>query len=245
MKDIEKFEKLVDDIEKYMPTAEYIKEQANIDVVSVKKYFPKAYRAKKTVITGVYIIFTESKEKYIGSSKNILREIDIFMRNSTIKNILVVYIYETGHIDTKKLELWLEYKLKNINYHDKELTEHAVPKKIEDATKNINIRDIIPKNIDITRCIDNIRIRDTRNISHSPGTYILQFTDGECYVGSCRNLYSRMMTHRRYSDYISGISICETQNTIDAQILEHIFIKILKPKYNCIQGQTSTERRLV
>lgn len=100
MKDIEKFEKLVDDIEEYIPTIEY---------------FPKVYRAKRV---RVYIIFTESKEKYIGQSKNILRQIDIFMRDSTIKDILVVYIYETDSTDIKRLES----KTRNINY-DKKLTE--------------------------------------------------------------------------------------------------------------------------
>jgi len=72
MKDIEKCEKLVDDIEKSIPTLEFIKEQVNINVISIKKYFPQAYQARYTTITGVYIIFTKSKEIYIGSSKDIL-----------------------------------------------------------------------------------------------------------------------------------------------------------------------------
>jgi len=71
MKDVEKLEKLVNNIEKYIPTPEYIKEQANINVISMKKYFPQAYHAKRIIITGTYIIFTKTKDRYISSSKDI------------------------------------------------------------------------------------------------------------------------------------------------------------------------------
>lgn len=236
MKNIEKFEKLVDDIEKNIPTPEYIKEKANINVISMKKYFPQAYRAKRNIITGTYIIFTMSKERYISSSKDILKQINIYMRDPEIENILVTYIYETDYLDTKRLESWLINKLilePNINYHD-----NIIPKKIEDViSKKINIEDIIPKDINVIRCIDNITTEDIRYVSHTYGTYILQFVDRECYVGSSANLYNRLMRHRyRLHGFISSISICETQNVIDALILEGIFIKILKPKYNRIHG---------
>lgn len=38
---IEKFEKLVDNLEKYIPTPEYIKEHTNINVISIKNIFLK------------------------------------------------------------------------------------------------------------------------------------------------------------------------------------------------------------
>lgn len=101
---IEKFEKLVDNLEKYIPTPEYIKEHTNINVISIKKYFPQAYRAKRNIITGAYIIFTMSKERFVSSSKDILGQINLYMQYADIKNILAVYIYETDYMDTKRLE---------------------------------------------------------------------------------------------------------------------------------------------
>lgn len=226
MKDIEKFEKLVDDIEKYIPTPEHIKEQANINVISMKKYFPQAYRAKRITISGAYIIFTMSKDKYISSSRDVLSQIGLYKT----KNILVAYIYETDYIDAKNLELWLHKLIL-------ESDDYNILPEIEDiqnsCPKNVGIEDIIPKNINVMRCVDNITIDNIRYIHQVPGTYILQFTDGECYVGSSVDLRMRLMTHRsRLSNFISKISICETQNVIDASILEVIFIKILKPRYN-------------
>lgn len=177
-----------------------------------------------------------SKERFVSSSKDILGQINLYMQYADIKNILAVYIYETDYMDTKRLESWLTNKLMsepNINYHS-----DIIPKKIEDIIpKNINIEDIIPKNICVIRCIDNMTIDDIENIPHRPGTYILQFIDGECYIGSSANLYNRLMRHRyRLHGFISSISICETQDVIDALILEGIFIKILKPKYNRMHG---------
>lgn len=228
MKNIEKFEELVDDLEKSIPTPEYIKEQANINVMSIKKYFPQAYRAKQITISGAYIIFTISKDRHISSSRDVLSQIDVYKT----KNILVAYIYETDYIDAKKLELWLhKLMLESDSYN-------ILPKRIEDivqksSPKNVSIDDIIPKNINVMRCVDNITIDNIRYIRQVPGTYILQFTDGECYVGSSSDLHARLMRHRsRLFNFISKISICETQNVIDASILEVIFIKILKPKYN-------------
>lgn len=222
MKNIEKFEELVDDLEKSIPTPEYIKEQANINVISVKKYFPQAYRAKQITITGAYIIFTISKDRHISSSRDILSQIGLYKT----KNILVTYIYETDYIDAKNLELWLhKLMLESDNYN-------ILPKRIEDIVqkscpKNVSIEDIIPKNINVMRCVDNIAIDNIRYIHQVPGTYILQFTDGECYIGSSTNLRKRLMTHKRHLlNFISRVSICETQNVIDASILEIIFIKI-------------------
>lgn len=43
-----------------------------------------------------------------------------------------------------------------------------------------------------------------------------------------------MRLHKYLFNFISEISICETQSVIDALILEGIFIKILKPRYNYI-----------
>lgn len=99
--------------------------------------------------------------------------------------------------------------------------------------KNVNIEDIIPKDINIVRCIDNVPIKEIEKIPHAPGVYVLQFADRECYVGSSGNVYHRLKQHKnRLSNFMIGISICETQNILDALILEPIFMKILKPKYN-------------
>ncbi len=222
MENIEKFEELVDDLEKSIPTPEYIKEQANINVISIKKYFPQAYRAKRITVSGAYIIFTISKDRHISSSRDVLSQIGLYKT----KNILVAYIYETDYIDAKNLELWLhKLMLESDNYN-------ILPKRIEDIVqksypKNISIEDIIPKNISVIRCIDNMVIENIKNIHQVPGTYILQFTDGECYIGSSANLRKRLMIHKCHLlDFISRVSICETQNVIDASILEIIFIKI-------------------
>jgi hypothetical protein len=227
---MENIEEIINDLEKYIPTPEYIKERANIDVISIKKYFPQVYRAKRITISGAYIIFTMSKDKYISSSRDVLDNIGLYKT----KNILVVYIYETDYINAKNLEFWL---------HKLTLeSDNILPKIIEDIIqedfpKNICTGDIIPKNIGIIRCIDNITIDDIRYIHQIPGTYILQFTDGECYVGSSTNLRRRLMMHKyRLLNFISRISMCETQNIIDASILETIFINMLKPKYNRIRG---------
>lgn len=240
MKNIEKFEELVDDLEKSIPTPEYIKEQANINVMSIKKYFPQAFRAKRITISGAYIIFTISKDRYIGSSRDILSQIGLYKT----KNILVAYIYETDYIDAKHLELWLHKLLESDDYN-------ILPKRIEDIVqksypKNASIENIIPKNISVTRCIDNMTIENIKNIPHMPGTYILQFTDGECYIGSSVDLRIRLMRHRSHlSNFISRISICETQDVIDASILEVIFIKILKPKYNRVPSLDNGNRQSI
>lgn len=71
----------------------------------------------------------------------------------------MAYIYETNYIDAKYLELWLhKLILESDNYN-------ILPKRIEDIVqksypKNTSIEDIIPKNISITRCIDNMTIKD-------------------------------------------------------------------------------------
>lgn len=225
--DIEKFEELVDDLEKYIPTPEYIKECANINVISIKKYFPQAYRAKRITISGAYIIFTMSKDIYISSSRDVLNQIGMYKT----KNILVAYIYEADYTDAKNLELWLHKLTLESDYN-------IIPGMIEDIIqksypKNVSIDDMIPKSINIVRCVDNIAIDNIRYIHQVPGTYILQFTDGEYYIGSSTNLHNRLMTHKYHLlNFISRVSICETQNSIDASILEIIFIKLLKPKYN-------------
>lgn len=63
----------------------------------------------------------------------------------------------------------------SINYHG-----DIIPKKIED---------IIQKNINIIRCIDNMTIEDIGSVPRVPGTYILQFIDRECYRFVCRFVY--------------------------------------------------------
>lgn len=92
-------------IEKYISTPEYIKEQLDINVISIKKYFPHLFRAKQVIISGAYIIFNMSMAnatryayvKYISSSRDILNQINLYKT----ENMLVAYIYE---IDYNRLE---------------------------------------------------------------------------------------------------------------------------------------------
>lgn len=122
---MENIEKLVEDLERSIPTIEDIEKKTNIKVISIKKYFPQLFRAKKAIISGAYIIFTESKDRYIGCSENVLARISQHMSPfSEIRYILVVYIYETEDIDAKCLESWLVHTLKpelNIIYPNKKL----------------------------------------------------------------------------------------------------------------------------
>lgn len=89
MKNIEKIEELVDDLERSIPTPEYIKEQTDINVISIKKYFPQTYRAKRITISGAYIIFTISKDRYISSSRDVLSQIGLYKTKKYISGIYI------------------------------------------------------------------------------------------------------------------------------------------------------------
>lgn len=240
---LEKYEKLVSGIEKSIPTIEYIKDRTSIDVISIKKYFPQAYKAKRIIITGVYIIFTKSKERYINLSKDVLSQIDMCTYNPDIKDILVVYIFETNYADARHLKSWIMRELK---LEQNKTMEDIIPRKIENIIpKDIKIEDIIPKNITVTGCVDDIPIGEIENIPHVPGVYILQFVDRECYVGSSVDLHNRLKRHRsRLSNFISNVSICEMQRIADAKILEDIFIKMLEPKYNCLLRSSNDKQSI-
>lgn len=123
---IKNIEKSVEDLEKSIPTTDEIERQTNIKVLSIKKYFHQLFRAKLVVIPDVYVIFIDTKERYIGYSKDILYIINQHMNPfSRIRNILVVYIYQTEkNIDARLLEFWFINTLKpelNIVYPNKEL----------------------------------------------------------------------------------------------------------------------------
>ncbi|MBZ5529581.1 MAG: hypothetical protein LAN71_17000 [Acidobacteriia bacterium] len=100
---------IIFDIEKTLPTIDEIKNEMNIEILSIKKFiFPKELRRHRYdfYLSGAYIIVTTNKEKYVGQTLYFKSRIDI---HCSKLEILVIFLYETSRNRdvTRKLEQYL------------------------------------------------------------------------------------------------------------------------------------------
>lgn len=223
------------------------KETVTVKVPSVIKNVLEENMSSIPNCNGAYVIKVKSGKLYIGSSKTLRSRIsqhkyELDPNISTSDKIVSTCYYETNsHEEARIMENWLireiNPELNKTNKHDT-LENECGAKCLQNcetwtdsSSKNMKF------DVNIIETCKDIPEQELSELPKKPGVYIITVESGEQYIGSSKNVCSRIKEHHslkggNINESIKSVSCYITKNRTDAYILEYAKIRELQPKLN-------------
>ncbi len=221
------------------------KKEISVETIGVLKDIPEKNLSLIPDCCGAYVIKVQSGKRYVGSSKTPRTRIQSHKvyndPNISGEEIMSVCCYQTKSlVDARILEYWL---IREIN---PELNKPSKPEVMTDGCVSKCDRDCetwkapgrdVRIQVSILSVWKDLSVEDLSTLPRKPGVYVITTESGKQYVGSSKTLRTRIQEHKGYNDPnitepIKSVCCYETDNEMNALILEYRYIRELKPELN-------------